>query len=654
MVMTVPSGSVRLWAVAPADACRWSRRWPNEPVEWCYFGTDSRRRTRVATRLSQAKAIQIGDDLSRIAHTLRQPFLDWIAAIGAQQVNSQVWWALKMASKSPLQTDLFLLVCYSQLFREWVSRADQRARRIVIIEDPWLLAVLRQHHANDPQVSVPSIGRYRLLLDVAYWLARMPLCIGYTLQWALRSMVLARLWFPTRSERPNEQDHDVVWIYTWIDDRCFSTPGALQDVYTGRLGELLSRHGQRVKWLTPLKMATRDFWRLRGVASKVVVSPRVLQLVDLWRALRMRARVDRLSAHARCQGCDYTLLLHRELLREWGDPAFALYQLWYVATKRLAGQQGRRVKLLIYPFENQPWEKLLCLAFKQEAPRTRLIGYQHATVSVLELNYFPTRAEWGFAPLPDQIVTNGPWSLELLRCGGYPSGRLVDGGALRYEYLLTAQRHTRGRTRAGGGPYRILVAVPSVPVQGESLFRALVEEFQQPFLDDRDRSPVEFIVKCHPLLPLTKLVSPSARLPAWFRISERPLRELFGEVDLCLYAPPGVSRWEAYFSGLPVLKYRSEWLDMDSVDGFGEDVVPSCSRQTLRPALAALLTANEHTSAPTVHRAVSERFFSPVDERLWLRLAGQATAMSQRDIANSEACSTSARSNRQEATGVRP
>jgi len=625
--MTSPWGAARLWAVAPHGAARLLRGWPKEPVEWCYFGTDPRRRACVAPHLSQAKAIHIGSDLSRVAHDLRGPFLDWIASIGAQQANQQLWWGLKMASKSPLQTDLFLLVCYSQLFREWALHADDLRRRIVIVEDPWLLAVLRRDHANNPQVNILSAGRHRLLLDAAYWLARIPLCVGYTLQWVLRSIVLARLWFPDQSPRPSEQDHSLVWIYTWIDHRCFSRPGALEDVYTGRLGELLSRHGQRVRRLTSLKMTTRSLWRLRGMASEIVVSARALRLSDVWRALRTRARIDRLPAHARWQGCDYTPLLYRELLREWGDPAFAFYQLWCLASRRLARRWGRHVKVLIYPFENQPWEKLLCLAFRREAPTTRLVGYQHATVSALELNYFPGRAEWAYAPLPDQMVTNGSWSLELLRRGGYPSERLVNGGALRYEYLLASQSHTRGRSlRTAHGSSRILVAVPMLPVQADSLLRALVDEFPRPFLDDREQWPVEFIVKCHPLLPLAKFMSPSTPLPPWFRISERPLRDLFSEADLCLYAPPGVSRWEAYLSGVPVLKYCSEWLDMDSVVGFGQDIVPSCSRETLRPALAALL-AHGNASASRVERDISERLFSPVDEHLWLRLADQASGI---------------------------
>jgi hypothetical protein len=90
---------------------------------------------------------------------------------------------------------------------------------------------------------------------------------------------------------------------------------------------------------------------------------------------------------------------------------------------------------MYYPFENQPWEKILCYAFKKYSPATELIGYMHTMPLDFLLSIFPGKYEKKFMPQPDKILTTGKLSADELK-KYYKEDKIVENCALRYEYLF--------------------------------------------------------------------------------------------------------------------------------------------------------------------------------------------------------------------------
>ena len=97
------------------------------------------------------------------------------------------------------------------------------------------------------------------------------------------------------------------------------------------------------------------------------------------------------------------------------------------------------------------------------------------------------------------------------------------------------------------------------------------------------------------------------------------MSESLAQADLLLYAGPTSTGWEAAFSGVPVLKYQSDLLDIDaghSLDGLPIQV---CAHGTLRASLSRLLRERA-TRTPPDPRLVNA-LFGKVDEVLWAELA---------------------------------
>lgn len=617
---TDPRSSISLWVVGPRHVNRLAGRLSGESMEWCYFGTDTSQRGEVAATFAPAKFVSVTEELNRVAYDTKHPFLDWIAEIGSRQTNELNWWASKIASKSPLQTDFFLLVCYHKLFGSWVAGKRQFGIRIVVAEDPWLRSLLQQDFAAIPGVTFLD-SKLGVVSDAAYWLARVPLSMGYVILLSAWRKLIADLVLPRDRQVAGQVNPTAreILLYTWIEKSCFTSPDKLNDSYTGRLQEILTKNGERVKRLTSFSIQTKFLWRLRPFVHNLLVAPQYTTLGDILRSATSLFHINGLRKLPTLEGGDYTLLFYRELLHEWGAPGFATCQLSYRAMRRMVKNYGYNPKCVIYPFENQPWEKMLCMAFRDEAPGVRVIGYQHASVPSLLLCYFLGKHELKVTPLPDIIVTNGKATLDQLKNGGFPEEKLIDGGTFRFEYLFDVKVQSRLRDRACRGAYRILVAFPTFRPHAVCLLKDLLELFPTPFLDSYGEHSLAFILKCHPDLPWEMVGGQEGKLPEWFTLSTQPLSDLMEAVDLFLYSPPTGTWREAYWAGLPVLKYCGEFLDLDSTDILSTEELPVCSRETLRERIRTLLT-EAAVSTRKARRGVLDEIFSPVNEKVWMQL----------------------------------
>ena len=225
----------------------------------------------------------VGPLLDRLAGELRQPFVDWIADVGRHQPAPLTWWASKLAFKGLLQTDCFRLVCYSQLVRSWMTQPEGEVPRVVVVEGPWLAAVLRREGQGRRDVRVLAGGRLEVGRELLVWGLKALAARAVFLAWAGWMVWRVRRCAP----RPRlGAQQPAVFLYTWIDGRCFASPGAFQDPYTGRLEALLRREGHLVRRFTPLQLGIRRGWlrELGRFSTQFVVTPRYTTLADIARA----------------------------------------------------------------------------------------------------------------------------------------------------------------------------------------------------------------------------------------------------------------------------------------------------------------------------------------------------------------------------------
>jgi hypothetical protein len=121
-------------------------------------------------------------------------------------------------------------------------------------------------------------------------------------------------------------------------------------------------------------------------------------------------------------------------------------------------------------------------------------------------------------------------------------------------------------------------------------------------------------------MTLSRIGVKRADLGPWVEDSAEPLPALFKRADAVVYVAPTTIYWDALLSGLPVFRYQSSLLDLDSPHPIPEDLMPTCTS-----GFAELLSLAPPPTIPEAERGrLLRRTFGPVDEDVWLRVCTAA------------------------------
>ena len=556
-----------------------------------------RLRSTISRAASAERRLRLTEMFHRESLRLRQPYLRFVADIGHGQRDLASWWASNFASRSPLHTDFFALLCDGSIALKLVARRDRRDGLVVFVDDPWLFIGLKQTLAG---AEVRFVGpRFPLLRPTLACLLRgsayRVLLAGYlTAAWAVATRSFGR--------RPPAAAPPAVAIVSFLEARSMQAD-RFDDPYLGRLDDFLESRGfsvLRVLYpLGPLGLLPRAR-RLRSAAWPLIREIRPRHFAQLLR--RWHPDTDTPPPIDGIDPAVLECLMRREAWVEFSRIAFNLH----FVIRDLFVQFLRRghVGTLVYFFENHPWEKMMCLAAR-EVGGVRALGHQHAVVPWLQLRYFLGDGEAAVMPLPDRIVTNGPRATMLLgESAGYPRDIVVEGGALRYGYLV----HVTPQIRSRAAQQVVLAALPADVVTARTMLAAVVEASR-----DSRASGWAFVVKPHPDTDLHELGSRPAG-PA-VTITSVPFAQLLDEAGLVVAS--GSTIVEAWLRGKRVLHVRYECrLDLDLVDSTELPGVEVADEDRLSEAIAESLAAG--TPGPEAAALRNNTFFSAVRYDVWL------------------------------------
>ncbi|TAK16611.1 MAG: hypothetical protein EPO35_04940, partial [Acidobacteria bacterium] len=357
------SGTPLIEVVTPATAAAGR----DGQGRWVYLGKSVTLRRRVEAVRARPRE-PLGRGLQVIARELRQPFLDFVADIGAAEPDAVSWWSTTFSWKVWGASDLFLLVCYLKAAQELIDEAlDHGADLTLVVEDDWLAHQIAD--ANAPRgvrcrrrpLAAAKIGAF--VLGTARRLAWLGQTLG---SWRRQRRFTGRAAAVPRATAA---------IYTYPMTRCLRDAGGYADALLPGMDDLLRECGHRVMFFSPPERggfeaelaARRQYFRpliLDSSAGAVIRS-----LFAMWRP---RVRTWPLIAGLRVDH-----LACREYWRDAARAQWCRYRHFYECARKMLTDEA--LEWVVFPFENQPWEKLLVLAARERGVRTA--GVQHSTLA---------------------------------------------------------------------------------------------------------------------------------------------------------------------------------------------------------------------------------------------------------------------------------
>jgi len=235
-----------------------------------------------------------------------------------------------------------------------------------------------------------------------------------------------------------EPSKKYIGLLTWIDDRNFAVDGEYKDTYFNQLyNQLKSRND--------FLLLTNRLYTISNTKAQNLLRKNNIPFIDIFKCYRKSDVIksilfslyyNPLKKRIFFKKRNIAEILKRNIANDLIDNRFAQYYLMYYSIKRIA-ERGINFDRIIYPFENQPWEKILCYSVKKFMPYTKLIGYMHTAPLPDLVSLFPGKYEKEKMPQPDYIFTTGKLTADELK-KNYDSKKIIENCALRYEYIFKA------------------------------------------------------------------------------------------------------------------------------------------------------------------------------------------------------------------------
>ena len=564
----------------------WARQ---NSADWLYLGKQVKPREVVRVALGTEGQKHLGTRLHRIAADLRDPFLLFVSRLGDLQKNSVRWWSTSFSWKNWGASDLFLLICYSRLAEEVVSEAAGTGIPLLVqIEDPWLFQQLRRNLSEKSDVRFglsPSLLMEKAKA-VVYGISRR---IGWLPAVCIRHWRQRRVW-PKTGETASGAS--AVGVYSFPMERCIRPNREWHDPFLPGMDAFLRDQGHEVFRFSPpeaegfeRELAERSSY-FRPLIRYATLSFMIRSSMVFWRPVWPRTMA--------VDGSAIDLLAIREC---WGDvarTALCANELYYRCLDAMLRKDP--CAWLVYPYENQPWEKLTGMASRKAGLRT--IGIQPAAWSKFYMSLFPGPNDEERMPLPDLVLTAGEYSQRLLEDGGMPPERLKMCGSFRYDHLANNNPDSPIDRLPPASREEVLVVLPIDNPMSDHLLSAIRNS-------ERGTDGIHFHIKAHPSRRVNVDQIGFQALAA-----PNDINEAFKRCGTVLFVGSTVGP-EAVGLGRTVLRYRPELLlDVDPSEAYGE-TIQSCDDSNLREKLIELIESED-----SPHPEPTASTFAPLNREL--------------------------------------
>ena len=399
----------------------------------------------------------------------------------------------------------------------------------------------------------------------------------YTPAGAVKAVALTvMLWILSRRYRPTRNRSDShLLITTHTHSRSFPDSGGYQDAYFGALMDRVADSQEPAIVLGLLyEEPFRQIRKLRNLDYPVRVVPvesclTLLALISCaWHAFSRYLRPFHPQGPVEIGGQDIGFFLTQAIKETLHSGEFFLNLKVFYSARWLT--QTLSTARCLYPCENRSWEKMLVLGVGSASPDTRIVGYQHTSITLHHTNFLFGDNEAEITPLPPAILTCGEVTKNWLEDeGNYPPGIFTVACALRQELSPQA------KMKDGHRPITNVLAA-----LGTSLDEYLgVAEFLQAAFEGSTGYSVR--VRPHPNLAKLSLAPSSL-----YSISTEPLADDLEWADVILYSSSTVSL-QAIHLGTPAIYLDlGNFLDTDPMFGWSDFkwtvTKPGCLIQTMR------------------------------------------------------------------------
>lgn len=537
----------------------------SQEFKWVYLGEDVSKLVLIEKVIGRdTDKIETAATLQKIAHNLRQQYIDYIGELSVKN-NSLIWWATRLSEKNPFVSKTLLNICYVKLFEE-INDIYQNENLIILIENKSVRKTIMKNTKaeNVELIENPFEPSLEFLRNIKGFLFHKCGFLVYNIYRILISKYIYKM-----HKRINKNE-PLLLVHTFVDRRSFDNEGRYTDSYFGNLLEYLKTRKNVVivpqVWrVVPYKKTVE---RMMKSKENFLAPHSLLSISDVLKVfLSTLPNMHGNKDYPLFEKIEISEIIKNDIKQDWVDGHVALGMMFYHFVKRLKASNFL-IDSVVYTYENHAWEKVLSYSFHEFYPDTYKIGYQHAVFSDMSLSHFFSKKEAKSMPSPDRIVTNGKYPREIFVNSCYPKEKVVEGGAIKY-ISQKVEKIKRPEEK------REIINILVTPTVGKTAIE-LILKISRAF---GNKKRYQVVLRNHPMIPFEKISKNlNFKLSSNIEISNRPFSELIKESDVLIYTSSATCV-EAAAAGVPMIHVKSDLsIDLDPLY-FYPEARPSVSTE---------------------------------------------------------------------------
>jgi hypothetical protein len=382
---------------------------------WLFIGRDALLSYKLETSvLSNVSKINISQLMSESQYEHSDEYIEYIDS--QEKIMGKLdWWSSTLSCKNPWVSNFFLRFCQLDVLNKIIQNPELYGNNIlVVVEETAVLNAIKENFQSD-----------NLIHYICHWCKSL-LAVKYYLKGFIwrTTLIFAGVWEKRALNRifhsnyfdydRNKHEHLAI-IPTFIDHRSFRS-GSYVDPFMGKVFDnklvsarkiiiipiIISASNKQLKYFS-------DWLSLNGY----YIHP-LHRSFSFYKALvySIQSMFDRPRKMFGQNMNNYSVseLLYQERMEEWSSMNMNGHLL-----KRFAQcfYSNNNILQLIYPFENQQWERILINELRCNN-QLNAIGIQNAPCPKLSTRYFVAKDCLEDMPLPDHIISNGDVSFQAL------------------------------------------------------------------------------------------------------------------------------------------------------------------------------------------------------------------------------------------------
>jgi len=343
--------------------------------------------------------------------------------------NNLSWWALNLTNKNPITTYLCDRVYYAILINKIIS--EDKFRDILIIDnDNDLYNQIKLNFIKNRNIiifnAIKNFNFKKVIKDI------LPIAIIYIFLITILEKIVSLIYL-----KKIKIDKPFLVIMSLLYKPSFKN-NRYQDVYFGKfIDYLITKRSNFISFMWVFDSYTDMLKKAKIFAKKYNIYPkeyficfRSICACLLISLIKFFTQFEPKYISKLCD-TDISYLLNKYIRYEYNSTRFFNNLLMFYSVRDIC-IKWISIKNFYYPFENRSFEKMIILALRRFSPKTKIIGYQHASLSLRHTNFLLTKEEAKITPLPDIIITMGEITKEIMESiGNFPKEILRVGCALR-------------------------------------------------------------------------------------------------------------------------------------------------------------------------------------------------------------------------------